>query len=305
MSLEERSFALPEIVDGVMKILQTSADERGIELSHFFAPDVPSWVRGDESRLRQIMFNLVGNAIKFTERGNVLLICSVDDVGERSMLRFAIADSGAGIAPEIVPRLFAPFEQGDASVNRRFGGTGLGLSISRALVELMGGHIGIESQLGVGSIFWFTVPLQVVEPPAPKIVEVATTSLALNILVVDDNAINRRVAIAQLERLGHHAEAVPDGMMAVSRTSDVHYDLILMDCQMPLMDGFEASRSIRQRERNGDSQQIPIVAMTAGAAERDRDACIASGMNDFLAKPVSLSALRDALERNVLPHSPS
>ncbi len=438
MELEQLPFAPLDAVENAADILAAAARKKGLLLATYVAADVPQRVIGDADRLRQVLLNLIGNAVKFTAAGSVTVRAQVEsDDGERTTLRFAVSDTGPGIAAEVADRLFEPFRQADQSTRRRFGGTGLGLSISRRIVELMGGRIGFESGAGTGATFWLSVPFARVaetgerrraqslrgtrvlvvdeDAVARQVVNqyldawgavasttangvhalelaraaaargnpfdvfvidrriggdglafaarlagepaLAATPLVLVsgseeritsqdarargfgatlrkpirqaalhdalltalrgpvaagsprvapppaepyadvlVLIAEDNPVNRRLALRQLEKLGYHAHAVNDGRAAIEAVAGGRYDLVLMDCQMPEVDGFEATRAIRRREAAG-ARHVPIVAMTANALEGDREACLAAGMDDYLAKPVQLAALRGVLEQ--------
>ena len=439
MQIETAPFSPVVAVENATDILAAAARKKGLSLSTYVAPDVPLRVVGDADRLRQVLLNLLGNAVKFTASGSVTVRAVVDRVdGEHAPeLRFSVTDTGPGIPREAAEQLFEPFRQADQSTRRRFGGTGLGLSISRRLVELMGGTIGFDSSPGRGSTFWFTVPFarvldadrersdalrgarvlvvdgeavarQVVDqyllawgaaasstgntahalelaraaaergapfdvvladrrasgdafgfaarlhgvggcetvpivlltggeeavsahearahgfvsvvrkpirqnvlhdalaaaladPSAPAVAAAPDPLASFNservlVLVAEDNPVNRRLALQQLKKLGFRADAVVDGREAIDAVAHGKYDLVLMDCQMPEVDGFEATREIRRNEavRGG---HVPIIAMTANALEADRQACLAAGMDDYLAKPVQLAALRAVVER--------
>ena len=437
MELEASPFAPVVAVENATDILAATARKKGLSLSTYVAPEVPRRLLGDVDRLRQVLLNLIGNAVKFTSQGSVTVRATVEsDEVDRVVLRFSVADTGPGISPEVGEGLFEPFRQADQSTRRRYGGTGLGLSISRRIVELMGGRIGFDSSPGRGSTFWFTaafpraadetpvergdrlrgtrilvvdddpVSRQVVDQylvawgaiasstgTASHALELAKAAAARRnafdaiiidrsaggdgfafavrlgnepavgavpmlllsggdetitsqdartrgfaavlrkplrqnalhdalvsaingtvpapvkpppeasenvhnvlVLVAEDNPVNRKLALQQLKRLGYGAHAVADGREAIDAAASGDYDLVLMDCQMPEVDGFEATREIRrvERERGG---HLPIIAMTANALEGDREACLAAGMDDYLAKPVQLSALRAAVER--------
>ncbi|HZO94621.1 MAG TPA: response regulator [Candidatus Baltobacteraceae bacterium] len=444
MELDSTPFGPVVAVENATDMLAAAARKKGLSLSTYVAPDVPRRVLGDADRLRQVLLNLIGNAVKFTAAGSVTVRAVVERTeGERtSVVRFSVSDTGPGIAPDVAAHLFEPFRQADQSTRRRFGGTGLGLSISRRIVELMGGKIGFDSSAGRGATFWFTVPFERVEDaprehgpalhgarvlvvdedsvarqvvdqyllswgavasstanaahglelaraaaarggpfdaividrhaggdapayaarlravlaaPAPIVVvsgsdEPLSESLTRSfsavvrkpirqgalyealasalrgaasdptpptngnglahastevhdaaergalVLVAEDNPVNRKLALKQLKKLGYAAYAVSDGREAVDALAHGRYDVVLMDCQMPEMDGFEATREIRRREAERGGH-IPIVAMTANALEGDREACLAAGMDDYLAKPVQLSELRAAVER--------
>jgi len=442
MELEVVPFSPVVAVENATDILGAAARKKGLSLSTYVAPDVPARVIGDADRLRQVLLNLLGNAVKFTGTGSVTVRAIVDaHDGESTVLRFSVTDTGPGIATDVAERLFEPFRQADQSTRRRYGGTGLGLSISRRIVELMGGKIGFDSSLGRGSTFWFTIPFprvpdeakaandavrgarvllvddepvarQVVDqyllawgaiasstgnaphalelaramaargnafdvvlidrnaggdglafasrlralpglnniplvlisgtdepasapevrargfsavvrkpirqkslhdalvgalfgaasgtvPPDMRSAYTATAARAqARVLVAEDNPVNRKLALQQLKKLGYGADAVADGREAIEAIAHGDYDLVLMDCQMPEVDGFEATREIRRAE-NVRGGHVPIVAMTANALEGDREACLAAGMDDYLAKPVQLSALRATVERFV------
>ena len=263
-----------------------------------------------------MLTNLVANAIKFTEHGEVKLEAALDHLaGGTATVRFNIIDTGIGIRPEQAARLFSPFTQADGSTTRKYGGSGLGLAISKQLVEMMGGTIGVNSREGQGSTFWFTVVFELASaqqlagkrengrPSAPVPVALRRTA---RILVAEDNAVNRDVALAQLQKLGMSADAVHNGAQAVAAIERGGYDLVLMDCEMPVMDGYEATRSIRRSAR----RNIPIVAVTADAMPADRERCLREGMNDYIAKPVDMEHLVAVLSKwlpgaGVAPHNKS
>jgi len=439
MEIDSRPLSLVAVVENAADICASAARGKGLSLVTHIAPDVPVNVLGDAGRVRQILINLIGNAVKFTSEGNVVVRAVIDHlIGDRVAVRFSVSDTGLGITPENADRLFEAFHQGDGSTRRRFGGTGLGLSISKRLVELMHGKIGVDSALGAGSTFWFIVPFdkiddesqterpptlrgarvliiddddtsraileqylmnwgvvststenpvhaiallkaahvrsapydavlvdflmpgvdgfalaarirgdatiaavplilvtahdepgrgaeaiargfstylrkplkqsalfdaladaldpnrdQTVQPPRPG---AAPDHDGVLILIAEDNAVNRKLALVQLAKLGYRAHAVADGVEAVAEAARHPYDVILMDCQMPELDGFDATRAIRRAEA-ATGLHVPIVAMTANALDGDRDACLAAGMDDYLAKPVQLAELRAILER--------
>lgn len=314
--IEKISFNLALTIQGTIDLLVKRAEEKGLALLVKIEPEISGKLLGDPLRIRQLLINLIGNAIKFTEQGYISLNVSQAD----QFLRFEVLDTGVGISKEIQSRLFVPFTQADSSTTRKHGGTGLGLSICKHLVELMGGGIGMESVDGKGSTFWFTLPLKETSDPAIDVMLDATappipidslTNLdepvtppnpvdALNkgtlILLVEDNAINRKVAILQLNKMGYATHAVENGQKAVDAIVTLPYGLVLMDCQMPVMDGFEATRIIRLAERDS-GRHIPIVAMTANAMQGDRERCLAAGMDDYLSKPINPQMLADTLTR--------
>ncbi len=286
-------------------LMAQRARDKGLALDCSIAQDVPRWLMGDPLRVRQVLLNLIGNAIKFTDRGAVTveLACTRADHA-LVVLECAVRDTGIGIPADKIPSLFSPFTQVDASVTRRFGGTGLGLSISRRLVELMGGEIGVESQEGTGSRFWFRLPCQRVVLPidvAPKIESVDALLRSGRILVVDDSPINRKIAAAMLAKHGHLVESAENGREALQRLAESPYDLVLMDCQMPVMDGYEATLRLRAGDPPVLDCRVPVIAMTASAMAEDRQRCMAAGMDDFISKPVSeaelLRAVAEALEK--------
>ena len=299
LTLEMNSFDLHVVCSDVQQLFVAQAHEKHVELTAELAPNTPRWVVGDALRLRQVLFNLVSNGLKFTERGAVRLRVVHRDDGA---LEFTVEDTGIGIAPEVLPRLFAIFEQGDASTTRRYGGSGLGLALSRQLVALMGGELKVVSAPGKGSRFRFELRLAPGEapeaPPPPEPV-----GEALRVLIVDDNAINLRVATSLVQKAGYVVEAVSNGRAAVEKASNGKWLAVLMDCHMPEMDGFEATRRIRALE--GAQGRVPIIAVTASTSEDDMKACTTSGMNDVMSKPVSFEALARALaqlrERSTAP----
>jgi len=310
LELERIDFDPREIVKGVGDMLADRAQCKGLDLVCRIGPEVPSAVRGDPHRLRQILVNLVGNAIKFTECGEVVVDLECESaVGATAVLRGTVRDTGIGIEPEVQTQLFKVFSQADSSHARRFGGTGLGLAITQQLVELMGGTIQVDSTPGHGSTFRFTVALEPsdgvhsgcdspnVQSLAPMRRDGPDRHQAIHVLLAEDNPVNQQVALCMLENLGYRAEIVENGREALQALRAAHYDLVLMDCQMPDMDGFEATRRWRAQEQATGGRRIPIIAVTANALEGDRDACLASGMDDFLSKPFTRLALAALLQR--------
>jgi signal transduction histidine kinase/ActR/RegA family two-component response regulator len=295
--LERRSVCLDKVVKEALAVVAPAATTRGLELRQSLAPDLPAMVVGDPQRLRQVLLNLLSNAVKFTERGHVAVEASLAGRdGDLAELLFRVCDTGIGISLGMQAAIFDPFTQADSSTTRRYGGTGLGLPICAKLVAQMGGKIEVESGPGAGSAFSFTVRMPVAAADSMQWAPAGAlprSLLQLRILVVEDNAVNRLVAIRLLERMGHHAEAVCDGQQAVAEVQRNAYDLLLMDCQMPVMDGYAATRAIRGLEH---VRRIPIVAMTANALADDRQRCLDAGMDDFLSKPVSTQQLHNLLE---------
>ena len=316
VQIEAVDFHLSEVLRAVHSIIAEQARAKGLRLLVDIA-GVPTWLRGDPTRLQQGLLNFAGNAVKFTSSGSVALrVGLVEEADGELLLRFSVQDTGVGIAADTLPLLFRDFVQADASTTRQYGGTGLGLAITRRLARLMGGDAGAESTPGVGSTFWFTARMRRglgAEPDAADVsaasapVAAAATARATDvqtqlrerhgqarILVVEDNEINRELALSWLQDVGLSADTANDGREAVQRAQAMAYDLILMDMQMPVMGGLEATRAIRALP---ERTALPILAMTANAFDDDRQACKAAGMNDFIAKPIGLDALYSTLLR--------
>lgn len=291
----------------VAAVIGPQAAEKSIDLRVDVDPAVPSTVLGDPHRLKQVLTNLVGNAVKFTDRGHVdIHVGLASERDDACTLRFSVHDTGIGIEGESREWLFQPFSQSDSSTTRRYGGTGLGLAISKRLVESMGGEIGVESAVGEGSTFWFTVSFQVPspresEPTQAKTFDVHGVSFAGRcVLLAEDNVVNQRVAARQLARLGCTVDVVNDGRLAIAAVEERRYDLVLLDCLLPGVDGFAVARQIRHREEapvDGSQVRTPIVALTANASQQDRDRCLAAGMDDLLARPYQLDDLGRVLAR--------
>jgi signal transduction histidine kinase/CheY-like chemotaxis protein len=298
IEFESILFPLAPTITEVAALLRTRATEKRLELAVSLPPDLPGHVVGDAVRLKQVLLNLTGNAIKFTEEGRVEINVAVRHRDAKVVtLRFSVRDSGIGMDDATQAKLFQVFSQGDSSTTRRFGGTGLGLAISQRLVNRMGGHIVVKSTPGTGSEFSFevtvahgTAPLTPSKNPFGK----KSHQLAGRVLVVEDDRVNQRVVELLLEQLGLSPVIVGDGASAVEVALLEPWDAVLMDCQMPGMDGFEATRRIREKL---GSQPLPIIALTANAMTGDREACLAAGMNDFLAKPIRRDELRSCLEK--------
>jgi signal transduction histidine kinase/AmiR/NasT family two-component response regulator len=285
--------ALREAVDS----FAAAAREKGLELTLGLDEGLPARVLFDPRRLRQVLTNLVGNAVKFTERGSVQVVVEqTREDGGRVGLHFAVRDTGIGVPVEQQGRIFDVFTQADGSTTRRYGGTGLGLAISKRLVELMGGRIGVDSRPGRGSTFWFTLTARVAG-------EVATADVRrtdARVLLVEDNPVNRQIARRLLEKRGLAVICVEDGQQALQRLAEGGFDLVLMDCQMPVLDGLDATRRFRAREAaeaHGGDERLPIVALTAGAMDADRESCLAAGMDDYLVKPFKAVQLDAILAR--------
>jgi len=330
IELEHVEFKPRELVEEVTQLLREGADKKGLEFVCRVAADVPGTLRGAPSQLRQVLINLVGNAIKFTDRGRVALTVSTLDADAAraaapvsagaaagdagTIVHFAVEDTGIGIALAAQSRLFRAFEQVDNSTTRSYGGTGLGLAISRELVETMGGRIGVRSTLGEGSEFWFTVrldrpvPRTLADAPGARSGSRAERLHGVRVLLAEDNPINQDVALTMLQSLGCAVHVVDTGAKALAALGNAEFDIVLMDRQMPEMDGFDTTAEIRARGLLRPAQpggaaapvRLPIVGLTASALKGDREICIAAGMDDYLAKPFRRDALRTILERWVL-----
>ncbi len=306
--LEEADFSLRRLVEEVGRTLATRAREKALDLEFGVDAEVPDALRGDPLRLRQILLNLVGNALKFTRKGSIVVRVASLRHGEEVELQCSVRDSGIGISEEQQQHIFAAFSQADASTTRRYGGSGLGLAISSQLVQLMGGRIWVESALGQGSTFRFSACFQ---PAREKLEDPQHTPstlasvLSRRILLAEDNPLNQKVAVGLLREAGHQISVVHNGREAVDILARESFDIVLMDVQMPEMDGFAATKLIRQRERkNGD--HTPIVALTAHAMQGDRERCLQAGMDGYMAKPIrrdKILALIEQLARSTRPPS--
>lgn len=290
-------FDLRRLAESVIDMLRPQARARSLDLTLDISLDVPAHLLGDDARLRQVLVNLVSNAIKFTERGGVTLrITAIPSEGGDFTIVFRVEDTGIGMAPDVIARLFRPFEQADGTTERRYGGTGLGLAISKQIVLAMGGDIHVESELQRGSVFSFALPLPTAaSPPEPAVLGPSEDLPLLAILVVDDNAINRDVARAKFARLGCQVDLASSGKEAVEAASNKDYDVIFMDLHMPEMGGIEATVQIEKRLEGKRSPHI--IAMTASVFEEDRAACRRAGMRDFVGKPIDLTQLDAVLRR--------
>ncbi|MET1005006.1 MAG: PAS domain S-box protein [Propionibacteriaceae bacterium] len=316
VELDREDFEVRRVVEEVTEMMAPTAYGKGLELLAHCSPDVPAVLVGDSGRIRQILLNLVSNGVKFSTVGEVVTkVTSVPLANGGVQLRFQVTDTGIGIPEESRSRLFESFSQADASTTRRYGGTGLGLAISQRLVEAMGGSIGFDSEVDRGSTFWFEVPLQLgtrripsaARPSdpngaihAPHPVARRQTTYRGHVLVVEDNPLNQLVAEGIVTSLGCSVDIVANGAEALRAILHTSYAAVLMDCHMPVLDGFETTRELRRRE--GAGVRMPVVAMTAGAMAEDRERCADAGMDDFISKPVTLAAVETALSRWITPH---
>jgi len=299
LELETIDFDLRILLDNLASILSAAAKAKGTDLLCIVDPAAPIQLRGDPGRLRQILTNLLGNAIKFTDKGQVVVRVALEEEGEfNCLLRFSVHDTGIGIAEDKIAIIFDKFSQATASTTREYGGTGLGLAISKQLAEMMGGGIGVRSQEGQGSEFWFTVRLGLGDQREPVQRESQTVPIFNGrILIAEDNLTNREVALGMLRKLGLRADAVADGAEAIRALESIPYNLVMMDMRMPVMDGIEAARQIRNPRSAVLNHVIPIIALTANALQSDRDSCLAAGMNDFVPKPILKAVLQAALNK--------
>lgn len=310
MQFEKIGFELAKCLDETLAMLKVRANEKKLELDFQINEDVPLYLKGDPNRLRQVIINLVSNAIKFTERGSVRVFVQKIQIYENDvLLKFVVSDTGIGIAKNDIKKLFKAFVQADGSTMRKYGGTGLGLAICKQIVELFNGKIGVESELGKGSDFWFTARFNLLgedeldqydlKPEAVKndIFIDQAYKASKKILLVEDNEINSQVALAMLNKLGFTANVAINGEEAIKILCDKPYDLILMDCQMPGMDGFETCKYIRSGRAGERNSSVVIIAMTANVMAGDRKKCIDAGMNDYIGKPVKPEQLLDKLEK--------
>ncbi len=297
LELERQDFDLEEAIASTLTLYRPVAERKSLALEHTFAANMPAHVRGDRTRLRQVLSNLLANAIKFTSQGRVHVSVSVRRLADLLMLDVAVEDTGIGIPHHRLDQLFKAFTQVDSSTTRRFGGTGLGLAISARLCAAMDGDISVSSRVGKGSVFRFSVALEPAANAAPAPVaptpKASLTNDSRRVLVVDDDRINRALALAMLDKLGVAAESAACGEDAVTRVSAGDVDIVLMDMQMPGMDGVQATHFIRGL----DIPQPHIIALTANAYESDRQRCLAAGMDDFMAKPFRFEVLGEKLAR--------
>ncbi|MNT07290.1 Autoinducer 2 sensor kinase/phosphatase LuxQ [compost metagenome] len=300
LELEHIPFNLADLIGSCAQSFQHSAAQRGLDLQLMIPDDMRGLqVKGDPTRIRQILVNLVGNALKFTEQGRVTLEAQWQSL-DHELLWFTctVRDSGIGIPAESLELMFNAFQQADSSISRRYGGTGLGLPIARTLAERMGGTLRAQSEEGRGSVFTLEIPLALHQQTQPLLLPRAQTGNSdgegRNVLLVEDNPVNQTVIEAMLRSLGFKVSVAADGAQAVRSAESLIFEAILMDCRLPIIDGYEATRQIRQLPGCTD---LPIIALTANALQGDREACLSAGMNDYLAKPFKRTDLQQILQR--------
>ena len=315
LTIEHVPFDLHEIITEVAEIFGDQIHRKGLELSYHIEEEVPADVIGDSIRLRQVMFNLISNAVKFTEKGQIVVrVRNLEDRPDGALLKFSVTDTGIGVRSAVKEGIFNAFSQLDGSITRKYGGTGLGLAISKQLVEMMGGKIGVESEPWKGSTFWFVLPVEKdkAKEQSPSVYPELSEYLKseemhdhydCHVLLAEDNLVNQVVVQNMLESIGCSVELVSNGLEAVEALSRNSYDLVFMDCQMPEMDGYRATKFIREREDaqrsedNGKISHVPIIALTAHALPGDREKCLSAGMDDYIPKPFRKEQLRAVLQK--------
>ncbi|HHC74839.1 MAG TPA: response regulator [Thiothrix sp.] len=307
LTLSVNTIELRELCKETFMPLAMRAKDKALSFHYEIADNVPNNLEADAGRLRQIMINLVGNAIKFTETGEITVSISLQSGSppNKASLLFAVKDTGIGISNNKLEKIFQAFQQADSSISRRYGGTGLGLAISSQLIEMMGGQLQVQSELDNGSIFYFNITLPITQKAAANALQQndkITSKYTLRILLAEDNAVNRMLAVHLLKKVGHQVLVAENGKIAVERWQADLPDVILMDMQMPIMDGLEATRCIREQERiNQHGKHTPIVALTANAMQSDREKCLGIGMDAFLSKPFNAQTLLDVLDQVCAP----
>ena len=306
LPIENYVFKTDSLINDVVHLISPITEQKNLPLQTNIATNLPPLLQGDADRIKQVLLNLLNNAIKFTESGSITLAVELNHQDQQTAtLTFSISDTGIGLSNEQQKRIFQPFTQADSSTTRRYGGTGLGLTICRHLVELMGGEIHCESHIGQGSRFWFRLPLQLAthaltEKNTP--LEISKINIQATVLIVEDNPVNQQVVAKMLQKLGLNYEIAQHGREALSKLSTSNlFDLVLMDCQMPIMDGFEATRHWRDQESKLSLPRLPIIALTANAMQGDEERCLDAGMDDHLAKPVNLQSLSQLLAKWLNP----
>jgi signal transduction histidine kinase/CheY-like chemotaxis protein len=312
LQVEEVAYDLNLALNEVLDLLTAPAQKKGLELTLAIAADVPRRLIGDCGRVRQVLLNLVNNALKFTQQGSVRVAVRMDSNGatasDQPYMLIGVTDTGIGVSADRQHLLFQRFSQADSSMTRRYGGTGLGLAICKGLVELMGGEVGVRSREGEGSTFWFRLPVRVATASAAETMpsqelaaETKPAPIARRALLAEDNAVNAKLAVRLLERLGCRVDVASDGREAVRMVQSIPFDIVFMDCQMPEMDGFEATKAIREWERTSridgpSATRLKIVALTANAMQGDRERCLEAGMDDYITKPIARSDLARVLD---------
>jgi PAS domain S-box-containing protein len=318
LSLEITPLSINTLIRDITKLFAAPANSKEIILKANIAPDIPSHLLGDPVRLRQIISNLLNNALKFTYQGSIAIDVTPNEINRENYygLHFSIRDTGIGIPEDKLELIFAPFSQADSSTTRHFGGTGLGLTISSRLIELMNGKIWVESTVGVGSIFHFTVELELLDQESlislqnqeqisqeiEKKYQIKSSieeNKTYHILLVEDNIFNQKVASILLKKMGYQVSVANDGLEAIKSLKSYNYDIVLMDMQMPNLDGLEATRQIRAANSQVKNPLIPIVAMTANAMQGDRESCLQAGMNDYVSKPINVDDLQAVLKKTL------
>ena len=313
LEIEKLDFDLKALLENTAKVLAEKAADAGLELTCRIDPKVPVHLKGDPKRIREIIANIVGNAIEFTRKGKIIISAAVEsELGESAVIRISVKDSGSGKPDERQIALYDPFVLLEGTSSRNYGDASLGLAMCKLLVELMGGKIGVDSVEGKGTTFWFTAQLEkqsAGHTKAPVVLEktVAIRTMpdsakrGIRILLAEDYLTNQQVALIILSKLGYQADAVLNGVEAVAALEHTNYDLVLMDCEMPKMNGFEATAVIRSKSSKVFNHSIPIIALTANAFDQDREKCLEAGMNDYLTKPVKMEKLATALDKWLSP----
>ena len=299
VELEHAAFDMSVLIDGVAALMQPRAAAKGLRLESEMKGFTSQRFVGDSGRIRQVLLNFVNNAIKFTESGFVLISAEVVESSGNTRIRLSVRDTGVGIPDESLPRIFTRYHQSDAGSHRGSGGNGLGLAISKQLVDLMGGELGVQSKVNEGTSFWAEIDLEPGPEDTLRVVDATGTGdllirEGLRVLVAEDNPTSRMVTEALLKKLACEVDIALDGREALQKTKTHDYDIVFMDCYMPLMDGFQATQRIRRSPRTED---LPVVALTASVTEEDRARCLEAGMNDTVGKPIRISMLAKALER--------
>lgn len=309
LEIDRVDFNFRELISEIMQMFITVASQKHIEMTYSIDPTIPEFLRGDAKRIRQVLFNLLGNAVKFTERGFIRLTVTPCDshLPDGICVKFDLEDTGIGIPEDKIPYIFEKFIQADGSITRKYGGTGLGLPICKNLVELMGGKISVRSQLNKGSVFSFYIHLYPAKDTktddqadkSKKTETQAVITKSHKILVAEDNPMNQMIIQRMLTKAGHQVDIANNGQEVIEMLKTKDYDIVLMDMQMPTMDGIETTRQIRSGSIEGVNKDIPIIALTANAMQEDRDFCLANGMNDFISKPINKTELINTINRHI------